>query len=167
MKSITMKSKYNSPIIVMGVAGCGKTTIGRLIAKKFNYVFFDADDFHSEASIEKMKNGIPLNDEDRTYWLVKLNNILQQSINKNEKMVLACSALKERYRDVLSRDLSPTFIYLKISMTMAISRLKRRKNHFFKPSLITDQFKNLEEPSNCIVIDANKPIDEILQNFEP
>ncbi len=144
-------------IIVMGVSGCGKTTLGRLLASRLELPFFDADDFHAETSKEKMMAGIPLTDADRATWLETLADILEQQI-----CVLACSALKEKYRLQLARGAKVTWVYLQGSQELIVSRLAARE-HFFNPALLESQFAILEEPTQAIVQSIKQPLEQILK----
>lgn len=156
--------------IMMGVSGCGKTTIGQLLADRLNIPFYDADHFHPQSNIDKMSSGIPLNDEDRKPWL----NILSDRItewNRSGGAVLACSALKQVYRDLLEKnnDNNLTFIYLKGTKEMIYDRIKNRDGHYMPPELLDSQFQDLEEPKNSIKVNIDqKPVfilDEILNRL--
>ncbi len=154
--------------ILMGVAGSGKTTIGLMLSKRIELDFFDADDFHSDENLLKMKNNIALNDMDRELWL---DNISKNIVlyNANGGAILACSALKEKYRDKLSsyKTEEVTFIYLKGSKKIVENHLKKRKNHFFSSTLLDSQYKILEEPSDAIVVLIDhKPEDICNELFE-
>jgi len=142
-------------VIVMGVSGCGKTTVGRLLARKLGVPFYDADDFHPVSNREKMKNGIPLTDEDRWPWLRILADTLGNAEQADGGAVLACSALKARYRDVLRNGTqSPIrFIYLKGNRDLIFERMKARTNHFMPPALLDSQLAALEEPDEAVVVD--------------
>lgn len=141
----------------MGVTGCGKSTVGRLLAQNLGIPFFDADDFHPANNIEKMSQGIPLTDEDRLPWLETLRNLLH---TENAGCVLACSALKQKYRDILQSS-ETKFVYLKADKSLIINRLRARKDHYMPSSLIDSQFKALEEPRDAMVVDASHSIEEI------
>jgi len=146
----------------MGVAGSGKSTIGRMLAQKFAIAFHDADDYHPEANKEKMKSCIPLDDQDRLPWLSELaTNIVEW--NQSKGAVLACSALKEKYRQILSQDGKEDviFIYLKGNMTIIVDRMKARKEHFFSLELLESQFNTLEEPQNAFTVQIDKTPEEI------
>jgi gluconokinase len=157
-----MKAPKTYSIILMGVAGSGKTTIGKELESLLGYKFHDADDFHSPKNINKMKNGIALTDNDRSDWLAELNDLLID----HEPIILACSALKSKYRYILAKNTKCRFIYLKISINAVVLRLKARSGHYFNTSLIETQFSTLEEPKTCIVIDAEKSVSEIISNIK-
>jgi gluconokinase len=147
----------------MGVAASGKTAVGKQVAQKFNWIFLDADDFHPPANIEKMKHGIPLNDQDRAPWLQRLHDELQRQLAKGHSVVLGCSALKESYRNVLRDEKSPpTFVYLDVDPETIRDRLQHRTSHFFPKELMESQFAALEKPKDAIIIDARKPLDAVV-----
>ena len=148
-------------IVVMGVAGCGKTTIGKHLAQELGYPFFDGDDFHPEANVQKMSRGEPLNDDDREGWLKTLQQLIQDNESKGITVIVACSALKARYRDHLRTNDGPLFVYLNISKETAEARLKARTNHFMPVSLVASQFEALQAPQGAINIDANHPQDQV------
>ena len=139
-------------IVIMGVSGCGKTTIGIQLAKQLDLPYFDADDFHSASNIDKMKHGIPLNDEDRMPWLTLLANNIP-TWDAQGGAVLSCSALKESYRKLLaSKSNTITWVYLKGSFELIQSRLEHREGHYMKSGLLQSQFDALEEPNYGIHI---------------
>ena len=141
-------------IVVMGVSGCGKTIVGKLLASKLNVPFYDADNCHSESNIKKMKAGVPLDDNDRFGWLEVLAQKIRQYNNKD--MVLACSALKRSYRDILAGgNTDINFVYLKGTKDGIAERMNDRKDHYMPTSLLDSQFAALEEPSEAIVVDVN------------
>ena len=145
--------------IVMGVTGCGKTTIGSKLAESLGVLFLDADDFHPEANLKKMSSGTPLDDSDRIPWL----EILREELRSNRGCVLACSALKQNYRSMLQdagRD--TVFIMLDISKETARRRLLSRANHFMPETLIDSQFDSLERPTDALVVDAEAPVNSVL-----
>lgn len=147
-------------IIIMGVSGSGKTTIGSLLAKELNWKFYDADDFHSESNKEKMSKGIALTDEDRASWLSALQNLIR---NKKDSFTLACSALKGTYRDILKVNDEVKFVYLKGSFEEIEARLNQRKNHYMPTTLLKSQFDALEEPKDALIIDISNTPQEIIQ----
>lgn len=148
--------------VIIGVSGCGKTTIGKMLATRLGIKFYDADDYHSQDNINKMKNFIPLGDEDRVPWLSDLaRNITQW--NRGKGAVLACSALKEKYRQILSRAgrENVVFIYLEGDSNIILDRIKVRKEHFFPLELLESQLKALEAPQNAITAQIYKAPEEI------
>ena len=165
-------SNLNSPplFIVMGVSGCGKSTIGRLLASEFSLSFFDGDDYHPKENVEKMSKGVPLNDEDRKDWLNRLNVLAKEYSKKG--VVIACSALKQSYRDRLAIGLESqmNFVYLKGTKMEISKRLEERKGHFMPPGLLDSQFNALERPANAITISIqntpNKMVSEILKQYQ-
>jgi len=146
-----------APILyIMGVSGCGKSTIGKLVAKEFDIPFFDGDDYHPEANVKKMAAGNPLNDRDRQSWLERLNELSIE--NKNKGVVIACSALKETYRGILKRlvENQTEFVYLKGTFEEISERLQQRQNHFMPAGLLQSQFDTLEVPVNAIEVSITK-----------
>src|SRR5581483_5910593 len=144
-------------VIVFGVAGVGKTTIGKLLSSELGWKFYEGDDFHPIANVEKMKKGIPLNDGDRQPWLESLRERIKESLAANEDAVLACSALKRKYRDLLRVNSQVRFVYLRGDKEIVRERLKQRRGHFFDPKLLESQFADLEEPGPdeaVLVVDA-------------
>jgi carbohydrate kinase (thermoresistant glucokinase family) len=147
----------------MGVAGSGKTAVGKGIATRLNWLFLDADDFHPAANIEKMKQGIPLNDQDRIPWLRALRDELTRLLGEGRSVILACSALKESYRQLLSDDMAAmSFVLLDVDQETIRQRLQHRSAHFFPKELMDSQFAALEQPKEAIIIDARKPLDEVI-----
>jgi gluconokinase len=151
-------------VVLMGVAGSGKTAVGMRIAEKLNWLFLDADNFHPAANIEKMRHGIPLTDEDRVPWLERLRDELRRQIASGHSVILACSALKESYRRILREEpLPPQFVYLDVDAETIRERLSHRSAHFFPKELMNSQFAALEKPKDAIVIDARKPIESVVE----
>ncbi len=147
----------------MGVAGSGKTTIGKLLHQKTNIPFFDADDFHPQANKEKMKAGYALNDEDRAAWLQQMNSVAQQQTQLNGA-IIACSALKGKYRSVLSNGITkPAWFFLQGSYEMIYERMKKRSQHFMPASLLQSQFESLEIPVDAFSISIEKEPEEIVE----
>lgn len=149
-------------VIIMGTTGSGKTTIGTLLAKRLGWQFVDADEYHPPENVEKMKHGIPLTDADREPWLKALHNMIRQWSADARNVVLACSALKESYRDELRATPDVKFVYLKGSYELFSQRVLARKGHFAKQNLLASQFATLEEPKDAIVVDASKSPEEML-----
>jgi gluconokinase len=155
-----------SSIIVMGVAGSGKTTVGRRLADDLGFAFRDADDFQPPDNIEKMRRGIPLDDGDRARWLDVLCEQISDARAEREPMVLACSALKRAYRDVLGVPSADTaLVYLRATPELVESRVRGRADHFMPASLVPSQFATLEEPDRAIVVDAALPPEAIVRTI--
>ncbi|NJK67781.1 MAG: gluconokinase [Microcoleus sp. CSU_2_2] len=150
-------------VIVMGVSGSGKTTVGKLLAASLNWDFADADDFHPANNIEKMSLGIPLDEVDRIPWLLKLQSTIADWLQAKKNVVLACSGLKATYRDLLMRDRTQVkLVYLKGDFELISQRMKQRQNHYMKTDLLSSQFDTLEEPQDAIVIDVSEPPEVIV-----
>ena len=150
--------------IVMGVSGSGKTSVGKSLAEHLGWDFYDADDFHPPANIEKMADGIPLDDSDRAPWLASLHDLISSSLIQSRPGVLACSALKERYRRrLLEGNADVQLVYLKGSYDLIWSRMIVRKDHYMKPHMLKSQFDAFEEPADALTVDISLPVDEILQ----
>jgi gluconokinase len=154
-------------ILVMGVSGSGKTTIGQLLAGKLGWPFYDADDFHPPANIEKMRQGIPLTEDDRVPWLVALHNLIDALVLHHESGVVTCSALTNFDRQQLLRgDRDVHIVYLHGSYDLIRQRLQARHGHFFKPELLASQFKTLEEPSGDVLrIDVDQTPEAIVEEI--
>jgi gluconokinase len=157
-------------VVLMGVTASGKTTVGRLLAHELGWAFYDADDFHPTANIEKMRRGIPLTDEDRRPWLLTLARLIDQARDRGEKMVLACSALKHAFQEYLRHDLDVVhYVVLGGSPELIRRRLEARKGHFMNPSLLCSQLEILEPPEHAIQVDiAGSPgqiVDEICRKL--
>jgi len=149
-------------IIIMGVSGAGKTTIGQLLTQELGWNFYDADDFHSAANKDKMSRGVALTDEDHGDWLMSLRELLNQCIATSRSTVLACSALKQEYRNVLRFNDEVHFVYLQGSYQQIAARIKNRKDHYMKPEMLTSQFAILEEPNDALKADTSKTPNEIV-----
>jgi gluconokinase len=149
----------------MGVAGSGKTTIGELLAAQLRWEFADADSFHSPANIEKMSHGIPLSDSDRIPWLNCIREAMLQWQAQGRNVVLACSALKQSYRDRLHIGNEVKLVYLKGSYQLLLERLHARKGHYAGEQLLASQFANLEEPADAITVDGTPSPSEIVSEI--
>jgi gluconokinase len=149
-------------VIIMGTTGSGKTTIGTLLAKRLGWEFVDADDFHPPANVEKMRHGIPLTDADRMPWLKALHDKIVQWQAEARNVVLACSALKQCYRDELRAGPGTRFVYLRGTYELFSQRVLARKGHFAKQELLASQFADLEEPTDAIVLNAAQSPEEIV-----
>ena len=152
-------------IVLMGVTGSGKTTVGQLLAARLGYLFADADDFHSAANKEKMHKGIPLTDADRLPWLAAMHEQIAKWIASKQDAVLACSALKQSYRQQLWSGREVNFVYLKGSYELIAQRLRARKGHFADEHILAGQFADLEEPTDAIVVDISKTPGEISEEI--
>jgi gluconokinase len=152
--------------IVMGVSGSGKTTVGKALASELGWDFYDADDFHPPENISKMENRIPLTDADRAPWLAALHKLIESCLTRNRPGVLACSALKESYREkLLEGNAGVQIIHLTGSYELIWSRMASRKDHYMKPEMLKSQFDALEEPADAIIIDISHSVDEIVQEI--
>ncbi|GFE68014.1 gluconokinase [Chroococcus sp. FPU101] len=148
--------------ILMGVSGSGKSTIGQLLSQKLGWPFYDGDDFHPRENIAKMRQGIPLTDEDRRSWLSTLRSLIEQ----NQNAIIACSSLKESYRDYLEGERTDiVWIYLKGSYEEILERMQHRQGHFMQPQMLRSQFATLEEPKNALVIDISLLPEEIIDRI--
>ncbi len=153
-------------VILMGVSGSGKTTVGRALARRLGWPFRDADDLHPASNVEKMRAGIALDDRDRAPWLGRLNALLRHSAAKRVPVVLACSALKQAYRDTLSeRADGLIFVHLAGSIDLIGGRLAKREHRYMPASLLRSQFDTLEAPRDALVVDAALPVDEIVERI--
>lgn len=140
----------------MGVTGCGKTTVGALLAKDCGWEFYDADDFHPAANVARMKSGVPLTDEDRWPWLERLNGFLLDSEREGKSLVLACSALKQVYRDRLVHGCGAArFVFLDGDIELIRARLAARQGHYMNPKLLDSQFAILEPPQDALRLDID------------
>jgi len=150
-------------IVVMGVTGSGKTTVGRLLARKLGWKYFDADDFHPAGNVDRMRSGIALDDNDRQPWLEGLRDLIRDSLKSGENAVLACSALKEKYRRLLLIDERVKLVFLKGEFQLIRRRLRKRRGHYMNPALLESQFATLEEPNESIEIDISSDTAEIVR----
>lgn len=149
-------------IILMGVSGSGKTTIGRLLAREIGWSFHEGDELHSEENISRMRRGVALTDEDRLPWLQALRKLIQGALERGENAVIACSALKASYRRMLRVSDDVVFVYLKAEASLVQQRLQRRAGHFMSPDLLQSQFDVLEEPEDALPVEASMPPDEMV-----
>ena len=140
--------------------------MGKALADRLGWDFYDADDFHTPENVSKMKNGIPLNDSDRTPWLASLRDLIASSLKADKPAVLACSALKERYRQqLLQGGNGVQIVYLKGTYGLIWSRMEKRTDHYMKPHMLQSQFEALEEPINALVMDISLPVEDIAQEI--
>lgn len=158
-----MKTRF---AIVMGVSGCGKSSVGKALAQSLGWDFYDADDFHPPENVSKMANGIPLDDSDRAPWLASLHDLISSSLTQNHPGVLACSALKQHYRQQLMEGNDGVqLVYLKGSYDLIWSRMEMRTEHYMKPHMLKSQFETLEEPVNALTVDIALTVDEIVKEI--
>ncbi len=158
-----MKTRF---CIVMGVSGTGKTSVGKALADRLGWDFYDADDYHPAANVAKMADGIPLDDSDRAPWLSALHDLISSSLQADRSGVLACSALKERYRQQLTAHCQNVqVIHLKGSYHLIWSRMKKRTGHYMKAQMLQSQFAALEEPEDALTVDISASIDDIVQTI--
>ncbi|MCE9647486.1 MAG: gluconokinase [Chloroflexi bacterium] len=149
-------------IILMGVAGSGKTTIGTLLACELGWDFLDADDFHPASNLLKMGQNIPLTDSDRAGWLASLQTIIEERSRNGHSLVLACSALKKKYRDKLRINDYVRFVHLQGTFQQIKERLQKRAGHFMSAKMLASQFEILEEPADALIVDIGRTPLEII-----
>jgi gluconokinase len=152
-------------IVLQGVTGSGKSTVGKLLAQQLGWKFFEGDDFHSPANIEKMRRGMPLDDDDRRPWLEAIRESIRKMVERSENAVIACSALKHSYRQMLRITDEVVFVYLKANIDTVRERLRNRTGHFMDPDLIQSQFDTLEESEQALRVDASLPPGEIVRRI--
>jgi gluconokinase len=152
-------------IVLMGVSGSGKTTIGKRLASKLGWEFIEGDEVHPPENKEKMARGEPLDDADREPWLAALADMIRERIQSGGNAVVASSALKHAYRRTLRVGPDVRFVYLKATPEQIARRLEKRRDHFFPPDLLESQFKALEEPRDALTVDASRPPDEIAEEI--
>lgn len=152
-------------VLLMGTTGAGKTTIGRMLAEQLGWTFLDADDFHPRANIEKMKRGIPLTDADRAPWLAAIHEELIRRSKAGQNAVLACSALKQKYRDQLAAGVQMKVVYLKGSYEQMRRHIVGRHGHFAGEAILAAQFADLEEPEDAVVVEVTRTPEEIVSEL--
>jgi len=156
--------------VIMGVAGSGKTTLGRALAKVIDGLFFDGDDYHPEVNIEKMSRGEALNDADRKPWLKRITILIKEAVLEQKPVIIACSALKKSYREELSSGEIPLkFVYLHASHEVLVKRLKSRyekEAHFMQPKMLDSQLEALEKPQTALVLDATESVQVLVNRVE-
>jgi gluconokinase len=156
-------------VIVFGVSGAGKTTIGKLLAEELGWHFYEADDFHSRANIEKMRRGVPLTDEDRWPWLDRLRQLIKKCVRAGENAVLACSALKRAYRQQLYISAEVKFVLLHGDYALIAKQLRHRRGHFMNPALLRSQFADLEEPKpaeDVLTIELGRTPEQLVEEIK-
>ena len=155
-------------MILMGVSGCGKTTVGQALAERLGVSFYDADDYHPAENVAKMSRGQPLNDDDRYPWLARLHELITEHVAAGQTMVLGCSALKQKYRDQLRGEHeSVRFVHLKGSFDLIWQRMQAREGHYMKASMLRSQFEALEEPNTeeALVVSISGDVESIVDTI--
>jgi gluconokinase len=161
------ESKKGRSYVFMGVSSSGKSTIGAMVAEKLGAKFIDGDDLHPRANIEKMKSGVPLDDDDREPWLQRINDVVFSLEQKNEIGVVVCSALRKKYRDLIRRgNQKLTFVYLQGDFELVLQRMQARKEHFMPVDLLKSQFDTLETPdqteTDVVVISIDGSMERVV-----
>jgi gluconokinase len=159
------RTRYAATVVVIliGAAGAGKTTVGQALAASTGWRFVDGDDYHAPEAIAKMRAGTPLTDDDRAPWLASLHGVIAAVLDRREHLVLACSALRDRYRRVLQGSLPRVrFVYLAANEPVLRQRLAERPGHFAGPALLTSQLATLEAPDEALTVDATRQPEEIV-----
>ncbi len=152
-------------LILVGVTGAGKTTVGRALAEQLHWRFADADDYHSAANVSKMRAGIALTDPDRAPWLQVLHDAIMEWIGGGQNVVLACSALKAAYRKMLNVSADVKLVYLKADEALIARRVAARSGSYMNPKLVPSQFATLEAPNDALVVDAGESVEEIVREI--
>ncbi len=148
----------------MGVSGAGKTAVGERLAAHMGWPFVDGDDLHPAGNVEKMTAGVPLTDEDRLPWLKSVRDAISKHAGAGRSAVVACSALKEEYREVLLEGQTGTkLVYLRGTQAVLARRLRERRGHFFDPNLLPSQLETLEEPRDALVVDVDGELDAVVE----
>ena len=154
-------------VLVMGVSGSGKTTIGEALARELGWKYLDADDYHSPENVAKMAAGVPLEDSDRWPWLEKINEELLKIQKQGKSAVIGCSALKHAYRERLARGLRDfEIVYLRGDFALIQSRIAARKHRFMPAALLQSQFDALEPPAHAIEVDVSAPVESSLSEIK-
>lgn len=165
-KAIESMAGETHILIIMGPMGCGKTTVGRLLAARLGWPFLDADDFHPQENVEKMKAGIALNDQDRLPWLERLRDEIRDRLLRKQSTILACSALKKTYRDLLGVDQATIrTVYLKGSIEVLRQRVMKREHPYMSRELLQSQLDTLEEPHGGLRVDITYSPEEIVKTI--
>ncbi len=153
-------------LVLMGVSGCGKTFVGERLSQILGWPFFDGDDFHPKENVNRMAAGIPLNDDDRSPWLANLHDLIAEHLAKGKSLLLACSALKQTYRNQLAEGNPGTvFVHLKGDFDLIFNRMQARTGHYMKAEMLRSQFETLEEPDDSLTVDIGQNIDVIVKEI--
>jgi carbohydrate kinase (thermoresistant glucokinase family) len=153
-------------LILIGPMGCGKTTIGKMLAGKLGWSFYDGDDFHPRENVEKMRAGLPLTDEDRKTWLENLHGYIERCLMEDRNAILACSALKQAYRDTLGIDQDTVkTVYLKGSYELLRKRIVDRKHPYMNKDLLRSQVETMEEPKDGLTVDSSQMPEIVIENI--
>ena len=153
-------------IILMGVAGCGKTSVGKALSKSLGWPYYDGDDFHPQTNIDKMAQGIPLDDDDRRPWLERLHALIVEHLDNDENLIVSCSALKAQYRQVLEGDQEAVkFVHLAGSFELIFERMQHRSDHYMRAEMLYSQFADLEAPENALTVSIDQPINKIVSEI--
>ena len=149
-------------VVLMGVSGCGKTSVGQALSAATGWPFYDGDDYHPQANIDKMALGIPLNDEDRQPWLEKLHAMIVAHLDQNDSLIVASSALKEKYRQTLEGDQEAVkFVHLSGSFDLIYARMQQRSGHYMQADMLRSQFTDLEPPQDALTVSIDQPVGAI------
>ena len=162
------KGEVGRVFVVMGVSGCGKSTVGQALAQRLDCPFYDGDDFHPAENVARMSQGIPLDDADRWPWLNRLADLIEEHLLRGETAVIACSALKEKYRQWLKRgQRDVVFVYLKGSFDLIWERMQQREEHYMKAEMLQSQFEALEEPDpfTAVVVNIDQDIASMISEI--
>ncbi len=149
-------------ILLMGVSGSGKTTIGQMLSAQLNWPFVDGDSLHSAANVAKMAAGIPLTDDDRAPWLQSIHDVMEGWRTQHKNGIVASSALKEKYRQILLTSPEIKIVYLRGSYDLIYSRMQDRPSHYMKPEMLQSQFATLEEPKGAVIVDISESAEQIV-----
>lgn len=150
-------------IIIMGVSGCGKTSVGEGLSAQLGWPFYDGDDFHPQANIDKMAQGIPLNDDDRQPWLERLHALIVEHLDQGKSLIVASSALKEKYRQTLrGYRAGVRFVHLSGSFDLIHGRMQERSGHYMKAEMLRSQFADLELPQDALTVSIDQPVSRIV-----
>ncbi|MCA9837120.1 MAG: gluconokinase [Trueperaceae bacterium] len=152
-------------LVIMGVSGSGKSTIGELLSEQLGWPFLDGDKYHPEANVAKMSAGHPLNDDDRRPWLERLHALIREHLDRGASVIIGCSALKESYRKILKGELDNVrFVFLEGSYDLILERMQARQ-HFMKPKMLKSQFETLEPPQEAITVSIAEPAEQVTERI--